>query len=132
LYSDADIILLDDPLSAVDAHVGKHLFEKAIKDYWKEKLIILATNQLQYLPYADNIIFLSDGEVVATGKFDELMSNTPAFKEQMNKYGVTGAAKEEEKKEEKKEVKAAEKAGPEQSTYLTKLFLSKHFVNFLL
>lgn len=50
------------------------------------------------------------------------MSNTPAFKEQMNKYGVTGAAKEEEKKEEKKEVKAAEKAGPEQSTSLTNCF----------
>lgn len=120
MYSDADIILLDDPLSAVDAHVGKHLFEKAIKDYWKEKLVVLATNQLQYLPYADNIIFLSDGEVVASGKFDELMNNTPAFKDQMNKYGVTGATKEEEveKKEEKKEVKAAEKAGPEQSTSL--------------
>ncbi len=123
MYSDADIILLDDPLSAVDAHVGKHLFEKAIKDYWKEKLVILATNQLQYLPYADNIIFLSDGEVVATGKFDELMNSSAAFKDQMTKYGVTGA-KEEEKQEEKKEVKpaAAEKAGPEQSTSISNCF----------
>ena len=117
MYSDADIILLDDPLSAVDAHVGKHLFEKAIKEYWKNKLVILATNQLQYLPYADNIIFLSDGEVVSSGKFEELMNSSAAFKEQMVKYGVTGAAKEEEKHEEKKEVKDVQKAGPEQSTF---------------
>ncbi len=117
MYSDADIILLDDPLSAVDAHVGKHLFEVAIKQYWKDKIVILATNQLQYLPYADKVIFLSNGEVVGDGTFQELVESSPVFAEQMQKYGV-GGEKEEEEKEEKKEAKPAaeRKAGEETST----------------
>jgi ABC-type multidrug transport system fused ATPase/permease subunit len=107
---------LDDPLSAVDAHVGKHLFEKAIQTYWKEKIVILATNQLQYLPYADRVIFLSNGEVVGDGTFQELVTASPQFAEQMQKYGVVGdkAEKKEEKVEEKKEVKP-EKAAEEKS-----------------
>ena len=127
MYYDAVIILLDDPLSAVDAHVGKHLFEQAIKKYWAGKIIILATNQLQYLPFADKVIFLSNGEVVGDGTFSELVAQSPAFKEQMEKYGVGSEKKQEkveeqheEKKEEKKEVVTqtadAKTSAPEQST----------------
>uniref|UniRef100_A0A674DUI3 ATP binding cassette subfamily C member 12 n=1 Tax=Salmo trutta TaxID=8032 RepID=A0A674DUI3_SALTR len=47
VYSNKDIILLDDPLSAVDAHVGKHIFEECIKKTLKGKSIILVTHQLQ-------------------------------------------------------------------------------------
>uniref|UniRef100_A0A6Q2ZP50 ATP-binding cassette, sub-family C (CFTR/MRP), member 12 n=1 Tax=Esox lucius TaxID=8010 RepID=A0A6Q2ZP50_ESOLU len=47
VYSDKDIFLLDDPLSAVDAHVGKHIFEECIKKTLKGKSIILVTHQLQ-------------------------------------------------------------------------------------
>ncbi len=115
MYSDADIILLDDPLSAVDSHVGKHLFEKAIQEYWKDKLVILVTNQLQYLPYANKVIFLSDGEVI-DGTFNELLESSPAFKEQMHKYGVAGEKKAEKKQEEKKDVKPTEKAKKEEGT----------------
>lgn len=105
---------MDDPLSAVDAHVGKHLFEKAIQEYWKEKLVLLVTNQLQYLPYANNVIFLNDGEVIGDGTFTELLESSLAFKEQMHKYGVAGEKKAEGKKqEEKKEVKTAEKSTTE-------------------
>jgi ATP-binding cassette subfamily C (CFTR/MRP) protein 1 len=115
LYSDADIILLDDPLSAVDSHVGKHLFEKAIQQYWKDKIVILATNQLQYLPYADKVLFLSNGEVVGEGTFQELVESSPLFAEQMLKYGVGGEKIVEEKKDEVI-VANEEKAGePEQS-----------------
>lgn len=49
LYIDADIYLLDDPLSAVDAHVGRHLFDNAIKSFLRGKIRVLATHQLQYL-----------------------------------------------------------------------------------
>jgi ABC-type transport system involved in cytochrome bd biosynthesis fused ATPase/permease subunit len=107
-------------LSAVDSHVGKHLFEKAIQQYWKDKIVILATNQLQYLPYADKVLFLSNGEVVGDGTFQELVESSPVFAEQMLKYGVGGDKKEaeEEKPAEKKEVKPAEQkpAGEEKST----------------
>lgn len=49
VYSNRDIILLDDPLSAVDAHVGKHIFEKCIKKELKGKSVILVTHQLQVI-----------------------------------------------------------------------------------
>ncbi|GAA6074758.1 multidrug resistance-associated protein 9, partial [Tachysurus ichikawai] len=49
VYSNRDIFLLDDPLSAVDAHVGKHIFEECIKKELKGKSVILVTHQLQVL-----------------------------------------------------------------------------------
>uniref|UniRef100_A0A8C3A6V1 Multidrug resistance-associated protein 4 n=1 Tax=Cyclopterus lumpus TaxID=8103 RepID=A0A8C3A6V1_CYCLU len=58
VYQDADIYLLDDPLSAVDAEVGRHLFEKCICGFLKNKLRILVTHQLQYLQSADQIVVL--------------------------------------------------------------------------
>ena len=62
LYYDADIYLLDDPLSAVDSHVAKHLFKNAISDYLKNKTVILITHQLNYIQYADKILFIKEGE----------------------------------------------------------------------
>ncbi|KAA6378290.1 MAG: hypothetical protein EZS28_026183, partial [Streblomastix strix] len=56
VYSDRDIYILDDPLSAVDAHVGRTLFEQCIDGRLKGKTRLLITNQLQYLDRADNII----------------------------------------------------------------------------
>lgn len=60
VYNDADIYLLDDPLSAVDTHVSKDLFEKCIKGYLKGKTVLLATHQLQFLKYADIIVVMSN------------------------------------------------------------------------
>lgn len=60
VYRDADIYLLDDPLSAVDAHVSKHLFEKCILDYLKGKTRILVTHQVQYLKQVDVIVVLNN------------------------------------------------------------------------
>nr|CAD7259047.1 unnamed protein product [Timema shepardi] len=55
VYNDADVYLLDDPLSAVDTHVGKHLFDECINSYLKHKTRILVTHQLQYLTDVDSI-----------------------------------------------------------------------------
>ena len=60
LYIDADIYLLDDPLSAVDAQVGRHLFDRAITGYLCDKIRILVTHQLQYLPEVDRIVVLKE------------------------------------------------------------------------
>lgn len=49
VYKQADIYLLDDPLSAVDTHVGKELFEKCITGLLRDKTVVLVTHQLQYL-----------------------------------------------------------------------------------
>lgn len=60
VYSDADLYLLDDPLSAVDSHVGEALFFDCIVSRLKErkKGIVLVTHQLQYLEFADKILLL--------------------------------------------------------------------------
>ncbi len=58
MYRDADIYLLDDPLSAVDTRVGKRLFEDCINGYLKDKTRILVTHQVQFLKNADTIWYL--------------------------------------------------------------------------
>ena len=67
LYSDADIYLLDDPLSAVDAKVGKHLFENCISGFLSGKTRVFATHQIHYLADVDNVIVLSQGAKVHDG-----------------------------------------------------------------
>uniref|UniRef100_A0A4W5PPM5 Multidrug resistance-associated protein 4 n=1 Tax=Hucho hucho TaxID=62062 RepID=A0A4W5PPM5_9TELE len=75
VYQDADIYLLDDPLSAVDAEVGKHLFEQCICGLLRKKPRILVTHQLQYLKAADQILVLKEGHMVVRGTFPELQGS---------------------------------------------------------
>lgn len=72
VYRRASVYLLDDPLSAVDAHVGRHLFDYCMRDYLKGKVVILVTHQLQYLRNADQIVILKHGKVEAVGSYDSL------------------------------------------------------------
>ncbi|XP_067258367.1 ATP-binding cassette sub-family C member 12 [Chanodichthys erythropterus] len=73
VYSNRDIFLLDDPLSAVDAHVGKHIFEECIKKELKGKSVILVTHQLQYLEFCDEVLLLDNGEIKEAGTHSDLM-----------------------------------------------------------
>jgi len=79
IYREADIYLLDDPLSAVDAHVGKHLFQKCIQGFLKNKTVVLVTHQLQYLQEADEIVVLKQGKVEERGTFQHLIKNGMDF-----------------------------------------------------
>ncbi|XP_041834872.1 ATP-binding cassette sub-family C member 4-like [Melanotaenia boesemani] len=79
VYEDADIYLLDDPLSAVDAEVGRHLFEQCICGLLKNKPRILVTHQLQYLKAADQIVVLKEGHMVAKGTYTELQQSGVDF-----------------------------------------------------
>uniref|UniRef100_A0A0U9HSD9 Putative ABCC protein n=1 Tax=Chrysomela populi TaxID=154003 RepID=A0A0U9HSD9_CHRPP len=72
VYVDADIYLFDDPLSAVDTHVGKHLFERCIKGYLEKTTRILVTHQLQFLKEADIIIVLNNGKIESIGGYQDL------------------------------------------------------------
>lgn len=98
VYKNAEVYLLDDPLSAVDTHVGKQLFQDCILDHLKRKTRILVTHQLQYLKAADHIIVLSKGEIEAQGTFDELSKSNVDFTK------LLLAAGEEETEKRHKEV----------------------------
>lgn len=67
IYRRADIYLLDDPLSAVDSVVGKHIFNNCIRDFLKNKICILVTHQQQYLKSTNQIVFMSMGKVELPG-----------------------------------------------------------------
>ncbi|XP_057328153.1 probable multidrug resistance-associated protein lethal(2)03659 [Microplitis mediator] len=73
VYSDAPIFLLDDPLSAVDAHVGKHMFEECIEKYLNGKTRILVTHQIQFLSNIEKIIIMKDGAIIAEGSYNKLV-----------------------------------------------------------
>lgn len=73
LYSERPILLLDDPVSAVDACVGSHIFSKAIRGAAKGKTILFVTHQLQYLPECDVVILMKDGQIAEHGTHAQLI-----------------------------------------------------------
>ncbi|CAB3995223.1 Multidrug resistance-associated 4, partial [Paramuricea clavata] len=73
VYYDADIYLMDDPLSAVDSIVGRHIFDQCIRGMLKSKVCILVSHQLQYLKNSDSILCLHEGKVVGYGNLEYLI-----------------------------------------------------------
>ena len=72
VYADADLYLLDDPLSAVDFKVGQHIFETCIKDLLGDKMRVLTSHQEQHMKEADQVIVLYKGRVLEKGSFTKL------------------------------------------------------------
>ena len=94
VYADGDIYLLDDPLSAVDLKVGKHIFERCIKELLGDKTRVLTSHQEQHMKEADEVIVLYKGSVLGKGSFTELQSNSilnttvdPLYKKAMQENG---------------------------------------------
>lgn len=90
IYFDADIVLMDDPLSAVDAHVGRHIFDSAIKGLLKDKCRILATHQLWVLSRCDRIVWMEHGKMQAVGTFDSLVRDHQGFRTLMETTAEEG------------------------------------------
>ncbi|KAG2442750.1 hypothetical protein HXX76_002831 [Chlamydomonas incerta] len=78
-YAAADIYLLDDPLSAVDAHVGRHLFEECICGLLEDRTRLLVTHQLQYLPASDLVVVMDAGRIQHVGTYEELVARGVDF-----------------------------------------------------
>uniref|UniRef100_A0A3Q0SKS5 ABC-type glutathione-S-conjugate transporter n=1 Tax=Amphilophus citrinellus TaxID=61819 RepID=A0A3Q0SKS5_AMPCI len=91
VYRKADVYLLDDPLSAVDAHVGQHIFDKVIgpKGVLRDKTRILVTHGMSFLPQADLILVLVDGEITESGSYQELLSRHGAFADFIHTFAST-------------------------------------------
>ncbi|KAM8924619.1 ATP-binding cassette sub-family C member 2 [Pelodytes ibericus] len=98
VYNNTDIYILDDPLSAVDAHVGKHIFEKVIgpNGLLKNKTRVLVTHGISFLKYTDEIVVLVDGSVTEMGSYKKLQANNGAFAEFLRTYASQENKTEEE------------------------------------
>ncbi|ULT79399.1 hypothetical protein L5515_016086 [Caenorhabditis briggsae] len=89
VYQNSEIVLLDDPLSAVDSHVGKHIFENVISSATgclATKTRILVTHGLTYLKHCDKVIVLKDGTISEMGTYQELMNSNGAFAEFLEEF----------------------------------------------
>ena len=75
VYSDKDLILMDDPISALDANVKKSIFEKVMLGHLKNKTRILVTHAVDFLNLVDKVIVMRGGEIVLQGAFEEIKNN---------------------------------------------------------
>lgn len=87
VYSDSDVCIFDDPLSALDADVGRQVFERCIKGELKGKTRVLVTNQLHFLSQVDRIILVHDGMVKEEGTYEYLSNNGVLFQKLMENAG---------------------------------------------
>jgi len=92
VYGGADVYLLDDPLSAVDVHVSKHLFERCIKGYLKGKTVILVTHQIQYLPGADLVMHVEDARISGFGDYATVIKAHPHLVDSSHGNGEEGGS----------------------------------------
>lgn len=88
LYADADIYFLDDPLSAVDSHVGKDLFDQVIgpNGMLNHKTRVFVTNSLSFLPQCDKVAMIQNGSIVQIGTYEELLNEQGKFKDFIKLY----------------------------------------------
>ncbi|KAJ3055696.1 Multidrug resistance-associated protein 4 [Rhizophlyctis rosea] len=92
VYFDADVYVLDDPLSAVDTKVGRHLFEKCLRDALKDKAVILVTHQLQYVRECENVVLMEGGKVTRQGRYEDVMqAEGSAFAKTMAEFAARPA-----------------------------------------
>ena len=91
VYADADVYLLDDPLSAVDAKVGKHIFEKCICGLLAHKTRIVVTHRQQFLRNAEHVVIMKEGSVIGEGSYTGLRKAGVEFQEMFDGNVIQGA-----------------------------------------
>jgi len=139
VYSDADIYIIDDCLSALDPHVAKCIFNNVIMETLKDKTRIFITHGMSYLKDLDNIVVMKNGQIIATGGYQELKTNCKEFeyltlldKEKKKKVEEEKAKKEEEDAKKAQEMededkeKLAKKTKGEDNKNKGKLIVVEH------
>nr|POE91712.1 abc transporter c family member 8 [Quercus suber] len=86
VYNDADIYLLDDPFSAVDAHTAAILFNDCVMAAVEKKTVILVTHQVEFLSEVDKILVMKDGQITQSGSHEELLTAGTAFEQLVNAH----------------------------------------------
>ena len=104
IYTNSEIYIFDDPLSALDAYVGMNLFKGVFNEYLKDKTFIITTHALQYLNFFDRIIYMNDGKIEWAGTYNEIINQDfyAEFVKSIERK-KSGEIKPEEKKKEEKE-----------------------------
>ncbi|EDW38107.1 GL12416 [Drosophila persimilis] len=102
VYRKADIYLLDDPLSAVDTHVGRHLFDQCMRGFLRENIVLLVTHQLQFLEQADMIVIMDKGKISAMGTYESMCKSGLDFAQMLTDPSKKdeGASGDAEKKKD--------------------------------
>ena len=118
IYSDAEIYIFDDPLSALDAYVGMNLFKEVFNDYLKTKTFIISTHALQYLSFFDRIFYMNDGKIAWSGKYEEIINQSfyEEFVKSLEKKKSGEIVEKNEKKEEKENEEEEENPDEEESS----------------
>ncbi|EEF35768.1 mgatp-energized glutathione s-conjugate pump, putative [Ricinus communis] len=109
VYSNSDVYIFDDPLSALDAHVARQVFDKCIKGELGRKTRVLVTNQLHFLSQVDRIILVHEGMVKEEGTFEELSNNGMMFQKLMENAGKMEEYVEEKENGETEDQKTSSK-----------------------
>ncbi|XP_004749563.1 ATP-binding cassette sub-family C member 2 isoform X1 [Mustela putorius furo] len=96
-YQDSDIYVLDDPLSAVDAHVGKHIFNKVLgpNGLLKGKTRLLVTHSIHFLPQVDEIVVLGHGTILEKGSYSSLLAKKGSFAKILKTFTKQSGPEEE-------------------------------------
>ncbi|XP_076687192.1 ATP-binding cassette sub-family C member 5-like isoform X2 [Andrena cerasifolii] len=89
LYANRDIYFLDDPLSAVDVHVGSYIFKNLILGALKDKCVLFVTHQVQFLKHCGRIYLMNSGKIVEEGTHDELMEINKEYTAMVNSALLT-------------------------------------------
>lgn len=97
IYCNTDIQIFDDPLSALDAHVGKDVFYNVLKSNDDRKTRILVTHALHFLPEVDYIYTIVNGRIAESGMYHELMANEGAFARFVREFGSKEGPSEKSK-----------------------------------
>ncbi|XP_029432265.1 multidrug resistance-associated protein 1 isoform X2 [Rhinatrema bivittatum] len=92
VYKKASVYLLDDPLSAVDASVGQHIFENIIgpDGLLKDRTRVVVTNAIAILSQVDKIVVLVDGEISEAGPYHELLQRNGDFADFLRSHRRAG------------------------------------------
>ena len=110
LMKDANILILDDSVSAVDVRTEKAILEN-LRRIRKGKTTILIAHRISTVEGMDKIIFLDDGHVTAVGTHTELLASCPDYRTMVELQQVEGAMKESDSPELNRPSKAKEEVG---------------------
>ncbi|KAL6865109.1 hypothetical protein ACP4OV_016260 [Aristida adscensionis] len=89
LYQNADIYVLDDPFSAVDAHTATSLFNEYVMGALSDKTVLLVTHQVDFLPVFDCVLLMSDGEIIRSAPYQDLLAHCQEFQSLVNAHKDT-------------------------------------------